>query len=758
MTMSGQNSIYNPERRPIDEVRIKTLVNGQYVDIPALDKHWIVEDREFTFYSALPSDGTLVPGAKEAWLERMDYLIADFKWLLHLEHHRFWSQIALDGGRAVGGVEHFVQEAHPLYALDSFPCRDDAQVMRVYEQVLRLAYLVVCRLTCQIESESEWIKRETLAHLWYDKYIITLPMLFDVCLLYGDANTKQLTKLVKTVFEIQPLYKDDLKNAVCFIGERLSVVQDKLNTRKVAEQHHPTRLFERDLNAKPDLSLADLSDLILFLLDTVLNLSTFLFIYQPACAILHSLRFETKIVSFYEHTIPSINDHLAQLSKKDDTIDIYFDLKYKLDVIRVQMIKIFRYCLFSPLNAMIELNNIRSKNADQIKVYIEDFISTLSEFLADKLFIQDYHKAHPVDQDLDILSQVYPQLDSLKCEFLMESVWSCYDVPPPAPNATPTNGATSSQQQYLGPSKNSKTEPVRKPDRVELESLVTQVKDLLPHLGDGFVQKCLEHYNYDSATVINAVLESNLPDSLNALDPSMPAAVDPPPSSETANNLPVRVNVFDNDEFDIMTRDSIDTSRVHKGKWKMKYKNLNEMLDDKSHVTELKERFTQLGFVEGEEDVYDDEYDDTYDGVDISVGEAGEPERRQFVTPRVLESRSGRGRRGGGGEEDGDSGGDDGEEEEEGGRSGNRDSFVENPEVVRERLERQRQNKYRNRGGGGPPPPASSRDVTGKPKGQGQDKRVLENRDRKNTGKAHVGNHNRRNMAQRKRNQGMMPS
>lgn len=27
-----------------------------------------------------------------------------------------------------------------------------------------------------------------------------------------------------------------------------------------------------------------------------------------------------------------------------------------------------------------------------------------------------------------------------------------------------------------------------------------------------------------------------------------------------------RYNVFDNDEFDVMTRDHIDTSRVHKGK------------------------------------------------------------------------------------------------------------------------------------------------------------------------------------------------
>jgi hypothetical protein len=27
-----------------------------------------------------------------------------------------------------------------------------------------------------------------------------------------------------------------------------------------------------------------------------------------------------------------------------------------------------------------------------------------------------------------------------------------------------------------------------------------------------------------------------------------------------------RLNIFDNDEFDIMTQDQVDTSRIHKGK------------------------------------------------------------------------------------------------------------------------------------------------------------------------------------------------
>ena len=57
---------------------------------------------------------------------------------------------------------------------------------------------------------------------------------------------------------------------------------------------------------------------------------------------------------------------------------------------------------------------------------------------------------------------------------------------------------------------------------VELESLITSVHDLLPDLGEGFIEVCLEEYNYDVERVINAVLEDKLLPSLQDLDRNMP--------------------------------------------------------------------------------------------------------------------------------------------------------------------------------------------------------------------------------------------
>lgn len=53
---------------------------------------------------------------------------------------------------------------------------------------------------------------------------------------------------------------------------------------------------------------------------------------------------------------------------------------------------------------------------------------------------------------------------------------------------------------------------------VELDSLISQVKDLLPDLGEGFILACLEHYSYDPEQVINNILEGRLAPALSQLD------------------------------------------------------------------------------------------------------------------------------------------------------------------------------------------------------------------------------------------------
>uniref|UniRef100_A0A7N6AJX6 CUE domain-containing protein n=1 Tax=Anabas testudineus TaxID=64144 RepID=A0A7N6AJX6_ANATE len=254
----------------------------------------------------------------------------------------------------------------------------------------------------------------------------------------------------------------------------------------------------------------------------------------------------------------------------------------------------------------------------------------------------------------------------------------------------------------------------------ELESLLSCIKDLLPDLGEGFLLACLEEYNYNSELVINNILEDRLAPSLDKLDRAMPRPV----KEELPNVLTSRSNVFDDDEFDIFRRDQVDMSRIWKGR--RKAENTREMLNDKQHIAEQKARYQAYETVVDEViiepgetaatyglDDYDDEYDDTYDMNQVGANDL-----------------------------DGDS------------LLNRRDQFVQDPAVLRERAEARRA-AMQQRKGYRPERPSN---VVGQPKGQGQTTETLLDRRKKESNKSRVGNHNRRTMADRKRNKGMIPS
>ncbi|RXM95526.1 Activating signal cointegrator 1 complex subunit 2 [Acipenser ruthenus] len=246
----------------------------------------------------------------------------------------------------------------------------------------------------------------------------------------------------------------------------------------------------------------------------------------------------------------------------------------------------------------------------------------------------------------------------------------------------------------------------------ELESLVFQVRDLLPDLGEGFIMACLQEYGNNSERVINNILEGKLSPRLEKLDHSLPRPV----KEQLPEVLKSRSNVFDDDEFDVFTRDVLDTSRIWKGR---------------------------------SED-YDDEYDDTYDGGQVGANDLDEGSellaRRPFTIPRVL--RDGRE------EEELKEERDYEEEEEEKDNAVMRDQFVQDPAVLRERAEARRAANYNRRGFKADTPGSA----VGAAKGRGQSKETVQERRKKEANKSGRANHNRRAMADRKRNKGMIPS
>ncbi|KAG0048160.1 hypothetical protein BGZ83_006840 [Gryganskiella cystojenkinii] len=168
---------------------------------------------------------------------------------------------------------------------------------------------------------------------------------------------------------------------------------------------------------------------------------------------------------------------------------------------------------------------------------------------------------------------------------------------------------------------------VQEEDYVKRTMLISQLQDLFPELGDGFLEACLIAFQDDPETVTMKLLEEDLPSELALMERtkarSLPHRVESTPMSMALvkssthepeveqDVLATRRNIFDGDEFDVFSGNVVDKSKMSRGK--RGPEDAAVVLDDKSFVTEHKGAILQAL-----DNMYDDEYDDTYDSMGLN--------------------------------------------------------------------------------------------------------------------------------------------
>ncbi|EMD96750.1 hypothetical protein COCHEDRAFT_106433 [Bipolaris maydis C5] len=146
-------------------------------------------------------------------------------------------------------------------------------------------------------------------------------------------------------------------------------------------------------------------------------------------------------------------------------------------------------------------------------------------------------------------------------------------------------------------------------------SMITQIQDLFPDLGAGFIVKCLDEYNDDIEQVTAHLLEESLPPHLAEADrsekpaPTTPSQPLPPPRS--SQYIPERRNVFDDDDFDKL---AVNTSRLHIGR-RGQDLSADKILSDSSKAPAKSAIMAALAAFDSD----DDERDDTYDVEDVGA-------------------------------------------------------------------------------------------------------------------------------------------
>lgn len=290
----------------------------------------------------------------------------------------------------------------------------------------------------------------------------------------------------------------------------------------------------------------------------------------------------------------------------------------------------------------------------------------------------------------------------------------------------------------------------RSPENIEeaVQIETSKILELFPNYGVGYIRRLLAFYDNSSENVICIILEGNLDPRFKDCDEQEPFIPPEIPDKVFLATGIERTNVYDGDKFDVMRNEEFGGHVKKNGKFitKKEPKTYHELLNDKSHVKQLKERYHAYGLVtEGgdEDNEYDDEPDDSYD-----VFAESEPKvhmkmhgkMREMLPDTVEMSES---------EEEDD--------EPEMPAKKNTLDFCENPETIRARREQQYQQRMAKKFPNRQPQQQQvpNRDVVGGQKGQGQSNEVLRNRQNKNTNKSTRANHNRKAGSTFKQGRGM---
>ncbi|KAK3769238.1 hypothetical protein RRG08_005185 [Elysia crispata] len=704
-----------------------------------------IDDMVFVRYTAPPSD----PNDRaeyDAWLERVNFLCDDLHWLLQQSHDKFWCQVVFDERlhKALDSFLLYCPRGHDI----SEPLPEIG--MQGQLELCRLVFLTYLRMSTHKESKDHFITPEIFGEILYNNFLFDIPKILDICSLFGKANGPLLSKMVGNIFTQQPKYTDDLRDTMPTILQVFSNIAARCGILLETPGTTPQKLTNQEAMT---LTAPDLQDVLLYLNDTSLTLHRFLEVYPAASSVFHKHGFCSVLANFYECVMPDLTTQLKQEDFPSSSTKK--QLTCKLQMIRKILVSIF-HAIVQHVCLTPVLEN--SSNSEIVTFCIEEFLHTMSAVLGERRFLAAYESMYSFRDNVDLLLQASNVIEASQFEYIQTAIDSAFATyghrksprgdtntggrtsPDGAPDSTMGAGgggagvkSGAAPEDFQAESHDDCGAGCPRPSDVEFESLISSVKDLLPHLGEGFIELALQELGYDQEQVVSCILEDKLPPSLAGLSFDMPRQERSVHQgdgqvAEEEDLLASRKNVFDNDEFDLFRNRNVDMSKIHIGK-----KNQKVDLDDKSTIEVVRATYDAYGSVDQEsvydnKQMYNDEYDDTYDSNAVGADDADsadELNNTRFL-PRVLidlerKNAKNEGRTLRKSDED-----DDEDEEEE----KIKDAFVADPAKLREQAEQKRQSKAaRERGGrGGGVGQQHTRDVKGAPKGQGQSSEVHHNR------------------------------
>ncbi|KAJ7540735.1 hypothetical protein O6H91_10G028400 [Diphasiastrum complanatum] len=504
-----------------------------------------ISEQDFVPYLAQDEEGIDIAETQEV----VDLLNKKLRSLLRLKFKDFWQQVANNRSlqEFLDSYLHFRRRWHdkPLSkatgAIDGVIVGDGDLSRRVFMILYRIS----------LNQEPGAINNERLS---FDEHsgllrkhrLLDIAKLMDICALYGHDNPELTHKLVSNAIKSQPDFQHQVTEMVPQILKTISTMHRRScgTVQIITDSSNKEAMMNEKL-------YQELFEVVEYLHDVVATLDAFTHAYPPAASILTSKSSEglqgsilSSMAAVHDLFSPILHNGLSVLihlgGMKDQSSfsysskkgDIIFPAEMQLKRLQVRLVKfVWNLLSFSFLDGQERRNEAESKTIDnpaergnqlvQAIVSLADAEASEGDSLTKLRSLESSNlpmtngsllrniqaRYHLCEEISGLREKGTISIDDIQYDYLLTLVTN-RDLP----YAEKIKDVPSMSGLSI------KDQAEKDEQAVIHQSQISQIKDLFPEYGDGFIAACLEVYDSDPEMVIQKILEGVLHPDLLALD------------------------------------------------------------------------------------------------------------------------------------------------------------------------------------------------------------------------------------------------
>lgn len=486
--------------------------------------------------------------------------------------------------------------------------------------------------------------------LLQEKKLLDLPKLLDICAIYSHENEDLTRILVTNAMKAQPHIQDEFP---VLLSHFLSIIQTMYQRCSSSLEV----LFSSGGHQDPGSSRLhyDYLEVMDFINDSVVSLDSFVNAYKHAAVYFSSPvessygneELVTTLARLHDSLLPSLqrgfNIILGTVEdrNKETSSDLLSNVFTSLKMLSTRIAKLgwklLYFCYLSdeafqtsyslPISMKMFPPNVEDPvvRADILIQTIRDLTGHHTHAPAAQTwgtFIQNIEKNHNIMSRIELLQKTgWLSMDDEQFRFISGIMMN-----PPQADVEKKNSTS-----FAVAGKKMQTDE----DAAIIESKISQIRELFPEYGKGFLVACLEAYNHDAEEVIQRILEGTLHEELQSLDITLETI----PPSKSASSMsrhdkgkgklveseitppeivvPTTVNI----------QAGVSSGSSSSSAGRFVRKNTGDLSDLQTLNAKKEKELAKTAALISQLE-YEDEYDDSFDDLGLSVGDSGldEPE------------------------------------------------------------------------------------------------------------------------------------